>query len=236
MSRTIRLVIIIFFAFYGLTSCENIQEKLGQRKQFVVVVEDTIGEQYLWAKKFCDSLKLPAVYMENPNLSRCIEGLKTGEYALLAKKIIITSDLRDQVAFTTNLSVDKQVLVQRVCGDTSCVYIDDLIKMEGKNIYVTTASPSILRLENIQHEIGANFEIIETPHTQCDYLLEQLSNGVIDYVACDYETALEKIVQYPNLDVKTIISFSQFKAWAVNIDSTHLLNNLNDFFQKEILK
>jgi ABC-type amino acid transport substrate-binding protein len=108
--------------------------------------------------------------------------------------------------------------------------------MEGKRIYVTTASPSILRLENIQHEIGANFEIIETPYTQCDILLEQLSNGAIDYIACDYETAEEKVKQYPNLDIKTIISFSQFKAWAVNRDSTQLLNKLNDFLQKEISK
>lgn len=236
MNRTIRLVITIYFAFCGLTSCVKIQEKFGTQKQFIVVVEDTIGEQYIWANKFCDSLNLPAVYIVNSNLSRCIEGIKIGEYDLLAKKIVITSDLREEVAFTNNLSIDKQVLIQRVCNDTTCIYIDDLIKMEGKRIYVTTASPSILRLENIQHEIGANFEIIETPYTQCDILLEQLSNGAIDYIACDYETAEEKVKQYPNLDIKTIISFSQFKAWAVNRDSTQLLNKLNDFLQKEISK
>ena len=109
-------------------------------------------------------------------------------------------------------------------------------QMESQVRDVKTIAVEQWAKENIQHEIGANFEIIETPYAQCDILLEQLSSGAIDYIACDYETAKDKIEQYPNLDIKTIISFSQFKAWAVNIDSTQLLNKLNDFLQKEISK
>lgn len=235
MIRIVTIFITIGFVLGGFTFCVKIQEQIGTNKKFVVVVEDTIGEQYFLAKEFCDSLELPVIYVENPNLSMCIEGINNGEYALIAKKMIITSDLRDQLAFTTSLSVDKQVLVQRECGDSTCEYIDDLLKMEGKKIYVTSASPTILRLKNIQHEIGANFEIVETPHTQSEYLFEQLSNGVIDYVACDYETASKILGNYTNLDINTKISFSQFKAWAVHKDSTQLLTQLDEFLQKKII-
>lgn len=229
----IKLIPAIVLTFGILFSCNEIQHKLKNPSEFVVVVEDTVGEQYDWAKEFCDSLKLPAVYVVNSNLSQCIEGIHKGEYDLLAKKLIITSDLREQLAFTINLSLDKLVLVQRQCKDTTCVYIDDLLKMEGKQIYVTSASPAIMRLENIQHEIGASFEIVETPHTQCDYLLEQLSAGAIDYMVSDYETVFEKLDKYSNIDIRTVIGFSQFKAWAVHKDSLQILNQLDEFLLKK---
>jgi membrane-bound lytic murein transglycosylase MltF len=91
-----------------------------------------------------------------------------------------------------------------------------------------------MRLENIKHEIGADFEIVETPHTRCDYLLEMVSNGQIDYVACDYETASDKLEKFSNLDIKTEISFTQFKAWAINKDSVYLLQQLDSFLQKKV--
>lgn len=234
MNREKYVLFLSLILFITFISCTGISSKLGSKEPFVVVVEDTTGEQYLWAREFFDSLGYTAKFVENSNLSQCIEGIKKGDYNLLAKKIIITSDLRKELAFTTNLSVDKQVLVQRECGDTTCFYVDDLLKMEGKSIYVTSASPSVMRLENIKHEIGADFEIVETPHTRCDYLLEMVSNGQIDYVACDYETASDKLEKFSNLDIKTEISFTQFKAWAINKDSVYLLQQLDSFLQKKV--
>ena len=49
----------------------------------------------------------------------------------------------------------------------------------------------------------------------------------IEYAVCDENIAQNIIKDFPQLDISTPISFTQFYSWGVNKQSTELLDTLN---------
>ncbi len=144
----------------------------------------------------------------------------------------VTSELRESVAFTESLALDRQVLVQRKASDTTTVYVHSQLELPGKKIYVTQDSPYIPRLQNLASEIGDTIQIVEMPDSESGHLIMLVARGEIDYAVCNYRTALRMLADYPLLDISTAISFSQLHAWAVRKDSPLLLDSINGWMEK----
>ena len=47
------------------------------------------------------------------NLSKSIDGLKKGQYDIIARQLPVTSEIKEELAFTIPIQLNKQVLVQR---------------------------------------------------------------------------------------------------------------------------
>lgn len=191
------------------------------------------GFQYELCKSFEKYSGLKVVFYLENNLSNIIKELNNKKYDIIANNIPIIAENRKNLAFTQPIMCEKQVLVQRKQEYNSGVPpIRNQIDLAGKTIYVPEDSPNLLRLRNLSEEIADTIYIIEEKQYNAEQLIYMVVNGDIDYAVTDRQIALTNIDKYPQLDIKTDITFTQIQAWAVRKDSPVLLDSLNNWLDK----
>ena len=239
---SILLLIVLFILRCGMTNSPRDWQEIKDTGVLHVVMDyspsgffrsgDSIGgQQYEMILSLSEYLDIPVEIHLETGLQASIEGLRKGKYDIVARLIPVTSELRESVAFTENIALDKQVLVQRKDSATT-VYVHNQLELPGKKIYVAHASPYIPRLQNLANEIGDTIQLIEMPDYESAHLLVMVAKGEIDYAVCDYQTASRMLSDYPSLDISTNISFSQLHAWAVRKDSPQLLDLINKWIEE----
>ena len=140
-----------------------------------------------------------------------------------------------KVAFTIPILHFRQVLVQRSEETNNGKKpIRNQLQLAGKTVYVPEGSPNIMRLRNLSKEIADTIIIRQFPHYETEQLMFMVAHGDIDYVVCDEEIARKNIVQLPQLDINTAISFNQMQAWALRPSDTTLLHNIDSFLVRYI--
>lgn len=170
------------------------------------------------------------IFLEN-KLEENIEGLLAQRYDIIARSIPVNIDLRNKVAFTQPILLNKQVLVQRKAEYNNGIEpIRQHLELAKKTIYVPANSPVILRLDNLSHEIGDTIFIIQDPSYETEQLIMKVAGSDIDFTVCDEKIATQMEKRLPEIDIKTDIGFTQFDSWAVRKDSPILLDSLNIWF------
>ena len=157
-----------------------------------------------------------------------LAGVTKGKYDLLATGTVITSQSKDTLLFTRPLTLSKQVLVQRKPeNEQDSTYIRSQLDLAHKQLHVIKGSPALLRLHNLISEIADTIYIQEVEQYGPEQLLAMVAGKDIDYAVCDESIARSLQERFPNLDINTAISFTQFYAWGVNKHSPALLDTLN---------
>ena len=170
------------------------------------------------------------------DLSQQIEDLKSGKYDLLASNLIVTSELKEQIALTYPILKNKQVLVQRKdsIALSDSLFIDNQINLAKKTLYVIKDSPAILRINNLSNEIADTIYIEELEKYGEEQLIALVAHGDINYAVCDEQIALNALDSLPQIDASLAIGFTQFYSWGVNKESPILLDSLNIWIDKFI--
>ncbi len=170
------------------------------------------------------------ILLEN-NLEKSIQDLYTGKYDIIARNIPITAENKKQLSFSTPISQGKQVLVQRTQSNDSIPFIKNQIDLVNKIIYVPEHSPVILRLHNLSEEIAEPIHIKEEKEYTAEHLIYRVAYGEIDYAVVDEALARKNKTLFPEIDINTSITFSQWQAWAVRPSSPILLDSLNHWIE-----
>ena len=89
------------------------------------------------------------------NLSKSIEGLKTGKYDIIARQLPVTSEIKEDLAFTVPIQLNKQVLVQLKESKGFKKLIRNQLDLAGETLYIVSDAPTRLRINNLAREIGA---------------------------------------------------------------------------------
>lgn len=169
------------------------------------------------------------LFLEN-SLEESLQGLKEQRYDLVARSIPVNSALRDSFAFTEPITHNRLVLVQRKAQfNNNEEPIRQQLNLAGKEIYVTTNSPAIVRLVNLSHEIADTIIIHEDPLYETEQLVMMVAAGDIDYTICDQQVAEFLSETLPEIDIDTDISFTQLESWALRRDAPQLLDSLNSW-------
>lgn len=172
------------------------------------------------------------VFLEN-NLSENRNGLLLHRYDVVARNIPVNIVLRDSFAFTTPITLNKLVLVQRKAEfNDSIPPIRQHLDLAKKTLIVPQNSPAKLRLQNLSHEIGDTIFIRENETYGEEQLVMMVAGGDIDFTVCDEVVAKQLAAQLPEIDVETDISFTQLESWAVRKDSPVLLDSLNAWLSR----
>ena len=172
------------------------------------------------------------IYLEN-NIDKSIKGLYNQTYDVIARNIPITTENRNIFAFTKPITLNRQVLVQRTAKANNDVPpIRNQIELAKKTLHIAKNSPSILRLRNLEEEIADTIYIQEDPLYSDELLIYQVAEGDIDYAVVDYEIAAKNKKIFPQIDIQTDISFTQFQAWALRKDASILLDSLNNWLKQ----
>jgi membrane-bound lytic murein transglycosylase MltF len=190
---------------------------------------DTIaGLQYELCKYISEQMGLKLeIHLEN-NLEKCINGLNNNIYDVIARNIPITNKEKEYLSFTLPITQNRQVLVQRKSSaNDSVVFINNQLDMAYKTVYVPQNSPVILRLKNLSEEIAEPIYIEEISEYSDEHLMYMVAKGDIDYAVIDKGIATKIQSLFPELDIETDISFTQYQAWAVRKTSPVLLDSLN---------
>ena len=190
---------------------------------------DSIGGlHYELLQAFAESKGLKTKITPEMSVEKRIEGIQLGIHDLLANNVLISSERKDSLLFTSPILLSRQVLVQRKPTEMNDQnYINSLLDLAGKTVHVVKESPSILRIRNLSNEIGDTIYIKEIEKYGQEQLLAMVAAGDIDYAVCDESIALTAANDLPRLDFETTISFTQFYSWGVNKENTILLDSLN---------
>lgn len=162
-----------------------------------------------------------------------LKALETGQQDLIANGIPATSEWKDSLLLTVPILLNKQVLVQRkASSDADTTFIKSLVELAGKTLHTVKDSPTILRIRNLEEEIGDTIYIKEVEKYGMEQLISMVAHGDIDYAVCEETIASAAADSLPQIDISTAISFTQFYAWGVSKQSPVLLDSLNQWLDK----
>jgi membrane-bound lytic murein transglycosylase F len=172
------------------------------------------------------NLNLEIIVENNPD--KGMELLLSRECDILAQSLVNLIEKDVNYDFTMPVRQSKQVLVQRnLVEEDQNKLIRDLSDLELKTVYCSKNSRNIKSLNNLYSLSSKNYYVVEIDSMPDEQLIQKVSEGLIDFVICDYNIA--KIAQsyYPNIDIETDMSLPQDISWCVRHESKILLDSLN---------
>ena len=193
---------------------------------------DTIhGFQYELCQAVSEISGLEVQIFLDMSLTESFIGLNNRKYDIIARNIPVTSEIKENYLFTDPVILSKQVLVQRTSNaNESITPVRNQLELAGKTLYIPENSPALLRIQNLQHEIGDTIYVVEEIRYSSEQLIIMVAGGDIDYAVCDLQTATIAARQFPEIDIGTDISFTQLQSWAVRKESIMLLDSINRWF------
>jgi len=202
---------------------------------------EPMGFQYEKLKMFADYLGVDLEINVAGNLDDAFRSLEEGKSDLIAMGLTVTLDRSEKVDFTLPILQTRQMLVQRkpvnwrkmrTWDDVEKNLIRNPLDLAGKTVKVQKASAYSDRLKNLSEEIGWPIKIEEDNILEVEQLVEAVADSDIDYTVCDEHMAgfFEKL--YPEIDIRTPISFPQNIAWAVRPDSDSLRIAIDDWLSE----
>lgn len=194
-----------------------------------------MGFYYELINEYGKELGVDIVFHLENNVDKAFEILEKKKSDLIAMSLTITKERRKKVAFTNPIMYSKQVLVQAFPKNYRTLSYrareDSLIRnqydLAGKKVHIPAGTSFYNRLVSLQDEIGDTIHIITHDTLSNEELVGKVADGTISYTICDENVALVNKTYYPNIDIKTAVSFKQKLAWAVAKRNEHFLRDLN---------
>lgn len=222
-------------------------DKIKKRGKLIAIVDNSstgyflykgqpMGYDYDLLSLYAKHLGLELQVKLTTSIDQAFRMLNEGEGDVIAYSLTVTKARKQKVAFTENHYTTRQVLVQRKPDNWRQMTRDAInqslirnqVDLIGKEVHIRKSSSYVERLHNLSDEIGGDIIILEEKDSaETEELIKRVSNGEFDYTVADETVALVNASYYPNIDVKTAISFPQQIAWAVRKNAPDLLQSLN---------
>lgn len=187
---------------------------------------EEMGIQYELSQQFAQSLGLSLKIKVAQSPKDLIDKLQKGEGDLIAYNLPITLKHKEELLYCGEETVTHQVLVQRKAGRKQNVReVTDLV---GKTVHVKPGK-YYNRLLNLNKELGGgiHIQLVRNDSISLEDLISQVAQGQISYTVAEDDVARLNATYYPNLDVKTAVSFDQRSSWAVRKGSVELAEAIN---------
>lgn len=224
-------------------------DKIKERGSLIAVLENSstgffiykgqpMGYEYDLLELFSKHLGVKLEIRTTASIQEAFETLNRGEADIIAYSLTVTKERKKELAFTDSHYTTRQVLVQRKPDNWNKLTRDEIehrlvrnqVDLIGKQIHVRKRSAYIDRLHNLSDEIGGDIMILEEGDSlETEKLIKMVANGEIDYTIADESVAIVNASYYPNIDVKTPISFPQQIAWAVRKNSDGFVTEINQW-------
>lgn len=258
--KTTSLLVLLLFAFNTCKEKEkesfvnlNSLEKIKKRGKLIAVTDfnstnyfiyrgEPMGYQYELLKLLAEHLNVKLEVIVNNDVDDNFRMLKEGECDIIAINLTITKERSKVIDFTYPHSQTHQVLVQRKpenwekCSkkEIDAILIRNQLDLANKVVYVQKSTSYAQRMKNLSDEIGESIKLIERADKEVEELIELVASGEIDYTVADENVALVNQIYYPNLDVKTAVSFPQNMAWGLTKGSDALKSEIDNWLKSFI--
>lgn len=224
-------------------------DKIKERGSLIAIVDNSstgyflykgqpMGYEYDLLALFAEKIGVTLEIKSTTSIDQAFDMLNAGDGDVIAYSLTVTKARKKIVAFTDNHYTTRQVLVQRKPKGWRKMTKDQLDKalirnqvdLIGEEVHVRKSSSYEERLHNLSQEIGGDVIIIEDQDSaETEELIRRVARGNINYTVADETVAFVNAAYYPNIDVKTPISFPQQIAWAVRKNAPDLLTEMNEW-------
>lgn len=196
-----------------------------------------MGFEFELLQEFADDLGVELEIITVNDLDEITTKLNEGEGDIIACNYTITRDRLEEIAFSKPFFQTNQVLVQRKVNKKQTTiptsFISNPLQLGKKKIVVWEKSSYYDRLINLQDEIGDSIYIRTTQGNESvEELIEQVSEGQIDYTVAEKNSAQINAIYYDNIDVRLAISFQQNVAFGLRKNTPLLKKRLDSWLQK----
>lgn len=155
------------------------------------------------------------------SLADAFADLRNGLADIVVAEMAATAGIDSTFRFSEPVGLDRQVLVQRV--DTPAVeMVTSVLGLAGKRVTVSADSPMLVRLHNIEAEIGDSIDIAVDSIHGPEQLFLLVAVGEIDYAVVNERTAAALAPDYPSVNIDKGVSFNQFQSWVMRADNPSL--------------
>lgn len=197
-----------------------------------------MGFEYELLVSLAKNLGVTLKLLTTPSIDEAFKMLNRGDGDIIAYNLSVTAERKKIVKFTRSYYTSRQVLIQKKPDNWRKMKLheieDQLIRNQvdliNKEVTVRSGSSFIERLQHLSEEIGGQIQIVEASEDEdTESLIRKVATGEIKYTIADDDIALVNASYYPNIDVKTPVSFPQRIAWAVRLNADSLLNAINSW-------
>lgn len=165
-------------------------------------------------------------------LDYAYDGLRRGDFDIVVASVPSSADAGDDLAFTDDIYIDRQVLVCRKDSAKNDSAIPAQLCLLGDTVWVTESSPFKKRLVNISHELGDTIFIRSNPDYSSEHLVILVGLGEIKQAVVNESVARRIAADYPDIDISTPVSLNQFQPWIVPKNRPELLDSLNGWIRQ----
>lgn len=191
---------------------------------------DTLGGfNYDMLRMIADKHNVTFKYHPVVTLSKALDGLKDGTYDIVVADMPKTTGHIDSFLFTEPIYLDRQVLVQLKDSITGTCRITNQLDLAGDTVWVIAGSPFASRISNLAREIGDTIYTVEESMYASEQLFLMVATGEIRQAVINERVAKALSTGYPQIDISTDISFTQFQPWVLNANDSTLCDSLNNW-------
>lgn len=207
---------------------------------YLIYRGEPIGYQYELLQNFAAYLGVEVEMVITEDIINAHKLLQDNKIDLIAMGLTVTQKRRQKFEFTDPIDMVSQVLVQakpenyrkmRTADEIESHLIRNQVDLANKTVYVQKGTIFIDRLKTLANEIAGTITVIEE-EKDVEELIAAVASGEIDYTIADEHIALINQKYYPNIDVKTPISFPQQIAWAVKKGQTGMRDTINSWLDE----
>lgn len=261
--KILKTLSVLFFIIITLNTCKekekesfvnlNSLEKIRKRGKLIAVMDfnstnyfiyrgQPMGYQYELLQLLADNLGVKLEVKVENDIDKNFEMLSKGECDIIAINLTVTKERSKIIDFTKPHSQTRQVLVQRKPENWKKLGKQELesnlirnqLDLAGKLVYVQKGTSYSERMKNLSDEIGDSIILIEKGDKEVEELIELVASGEIEYTVADENVAMVNQMYYPNLDIKTAVSFPQNMAWGVNKGDNSFKSEINNWLSEFI--
>ena len=118
------------------------------------------------------------------------------------------------------------MLVQRK-DSVGGIVVESQLDLAQDTVWVIDGSSAELRLKNLSHEIGNTIYVKTETSYGAEQLFLRVASGEIKNAVMNERIAMELAKKYPNVDISTGISFTQFQSWILNKNDSVFCDSIN---------
>jgi membrane-bound lytic murein transglycosylase F len=207
---------------------------------YLIYRGEPIGYQYELLQELSKYLDVELEMVITKDITKAYDLLAEGKIDLIAMGLTVTQKRMKVLEFTDPIAMVEQVLVQAKPGNYRSMktadeieshLIRNQVELADKTVYVQKGTVFVDRLKSLANEIAGKITIIEEDK-DVEELIAAVASGEIEFTVSDEHIAMINAKYFPNIDVKTPISFPQQIAWAVNKGQTGIRDTINNWLEE----
>ena len=175
---------------------------------------------------------VPMKFWPVGGLQEGLRQLKAGRFDMIAA-LPVDADYKVRYLYSEPIYLDRQVLVQRRRNDGS-LQASSALDLAGDTVHIEQDSPIAARLANLAREIGDSIHVVRHADLSAELLTMKVHTGEIRYAVVNEQIARPLTAQFPDLDISSPISFTQFQSIVLAPGDSTRLHLLNGWLQKHL--